>query len=776
MYTSKNRMRRILIILPVLFYILPVFSQDRYNYYIDLTQVKDDKLEVRLDVPAIKQKEIIFSIPKIIPGTYRISDYGKFAKDIKALDKSGKALKVEQVEANSWKISGADKLTSIQYWVEDTYDTQIPNAVFPMAGTNIDEGKNFVLNPFGFFGYFQGMKNLPVHLSVKKPEGFYGSTGLIPESTGANQDKFTCTNVDEFYDAPIMYNIPDTTTIQVGNCKVLISVYAPKKQVESKFIAANLNSLLQATRHYLGGKLPVDKYAFIYYFNDPARPVPVSGALEHSFSSFYFLNEAPQQSIIAQLVDVSAHEFFHIITPLTIASKEVKDFDYNKPDLSKHLWLYEGSTEYASDHVQVKYGLNTIDQFFQKLSIKIRNSKSSYRDNLPFTELSKEAAGVHGVQFPNVYEKGALISACLDIYLLHLSDGHYGLRELKHDLGVKYGRSSYFNDDELFDVITSLTYPEVRTFFRKYVEGNESVPYADFFAMAGVLYEADAIRKDYSMGGIGLGSASATSPVTITNTSSMNAFGKSMGYQTGDIIVSFNGIVLNPATMQQDLDKAKATLKEGEIFKAVVVRNVNGKTDTLTLTAPVIKVDFPEKHRLSFLPSTNAKQSQVRSAWLSVPGKPVRPAPPSGLDVVSKDNILKALYEVISGPPGERNWERFRSLFHPQAYMGATATDPSGTVRFRSFTPEEYVRNNGPFFKSSGFFEEEIGRSEDAFGNIVQVFSAYQYRFQQNGPVQKRGINSIQLVNENGRWWIANIIWNEESQALPIPEKYLGKK
>src|SRR5690606_19035626 len=162
----RNRLIRISLLFSTFaFFMQPAFSQERYNYLVDLTHVKDDKLEVRLNVPTIKQKEIIFSIPKIIPGTYRISDYGKFAGEIIAKDKSGKILKVTKVETNSWKISGADKLATIVYRVEDTYDTQIPNAVFPMAGTNIDEGKNFVLNPFGFFGYFQGMKNLPVDLT-----------------------------------------------------------------------------------------------------------------------------------------------------------------------------------------------------------------------------------------------------------------------------------------------------------------------------------------------------------------------------------------------------------------------------------------------------------------------------------------------------------------------------------------------------------------------------------------------------------------------------------
>ena len=55
-------------------------------------------------------------------------------------------------------------------------------------------------------------------------------------------------------------------------------------------------------------------------------------------------------------VDNAAHEFFHIVTPLSIHSEEIQYFDFNQPKMSEHLWLYEGSTEYHAHMVQEKYG------------------------------------------------------------------------------------------------------------------------------------------------------------------------------------------------------------------------------------------------------------------------------------------------------------------------------------------------------------------------------------------------------------------------------------
>ena len=341
---------------------------------------------------------------------------------------------------------------------------------------------------------------------------------------------FELEDLDHLYDSPIMFSIPDTTTVQLGRTEVLIAVYSPKKSVQSKFIAQLMANILQATTKYLGGKLPVDKYAFIFYFNGEQRPFTTPGALEHNYSSFYSLPEAPQQMLAPVIMDIAAHEFFHVVTPLTISSREVKEFNFAEAKMSKHLWLYEGTTEYASDHVQVKYGLNTVNQFLDKLSGKIKNSKDSYDDKIPFTELSKQSAGKYQKQFPNVYEKGALIAACLDLYLLHLSAGTYDLVKLKHDLSVRFGKRAAFKDDELFDVITEMTYPEVRDFFRKYVESNEPIPFEYFFGLAGIRYSPVYTRSDYTLGSVSIG-ITEDGKVNVADISKLDEFGKKIGYK-----------------------------------------------------------------------------------------------------------------------------------------------------------------------------------------------------------------------------------------------------
>jgi predicted metalloprotease with PDZ domain len=768
-------MKQIFLIAGFCFSLAGVHAQNQYQYSVNLNEVTNDGITVTMKPPVVTRTSAVFSFPKIIPGTYAIADYGKFISEVKAYDKTGKALLVTKMNENQWKISNATKLGKITYRVDDIYDAVQKHNIYPMAATNFEEGKNFVLNTPGIFGFLEGYRTLPFRISIDKPVAMYASTSLKPAASTQGNDIFEVSSVDELYDYPIMYSVPDTATVKVGNCQVLVSVYAPNKKVHARQIVDWMSDLLEAARRYLGGRLPADKYAFIYYFRDPAIkqsfPRGLGGALEHTTSSFYYATEAPGENLKELIVDESSHEFFHIITPLTIASKEVKEFNFNQAIMSKHLWLYEGVTEYTAHHVQVKYGLNTIPQFLDKLSQKITNSRTRYKDDLPFTELSRESAGKWAKEYGNVYEKGALIAACLDLYLLHLSKGNYGLRNLTYDLGVRFGKHRYFNDDELFDDIAELTYPEVKDFLAKYVAGPTPIPYEYYFALAGIQFSPKIERQAFTFGNISM-EPNDKGVVSIVEPFQPNEFGQKLGYQLGDEIYGFNGRPVTINNISDVISEVRKDMKEGETFTVKIGRKRNGKIDTMQLSAPIIKVTMTDINKLTVMPNPTPEQQVVRKNWLT-PGKsnetkelpPADPADVSGIDA-----IVKATYSVISGPAGPRNWKRFHSLFLADAQMGAIATTPSGPV-FRSITPESYQRSNAPYFTRSGFYEEELNRKVMQFGNVATVQSAYQFRFVPGGPVIQRGVNYFTLVNSNGRWWIANLTWQDEEKNLPLPKE-----
>ncbi len=155
---------------------------------------------------------------------------------------------------------------------------------------------------------------------------------------------------------------------------------------------------------------------------------------------------------------------------------------------------------------------------------------------------------------------------------------------------------------------------------------------------------------------------------------------------------------------------------------------------------------------------------------------PPAPAKANAADVKSMDAILAALYDVISGPAGQkRDWDRFRSLFLPGARLIPTGRRANGETGTRVLTAEDYVTGSAPFLEKQGFFEREIARHTDQFGHIAQIFSTYESRHKPDEAPFIRGINSIQLLNDGQRWWIVTVFWENESPTTKIPPQFLPK-
>ena len=152
---------------------------------------------------------------------------------------------------------------------------------------------------------------------------------------------------------------------------------------------------------------------------------------------------------------------------------------------------------------------------------------------------------------------------------------------------------------------------------------------------------------------------------------------------------------------------------------------------------------------------------------------PVPAAAPA--DVASEEAIVKALYDVISGAAGTaRNWDRMRSLFHPEARLIPAGRAQDGSYRIRIMSLSDWIAGAEPYFAREGFFEREVAHRSERFGQIVHRFSTYDSKHAVSDTAAfARGINSIQLFNDGRRWWVMNIMWDAERQGLTLPAEYL---
>ncbi len=141
-------------------------------------------------------------------------------------------------------------------------------------------------------------------------------------------------------------------------------------------------------------------------------------------------------------------------------------------------------------------------------------------------------------------------------------------------------------------------------------------------------------------------------------------------------------------------------------------------------------------------------------------------------DVATIEGIVKALYEVVSGRAGSRDWERERTLLHPGARLMPTRPEDAGAI-IDVFDCDGYIASRTPFFAANDFYEVEVAHRVERFGNIAHVWSTYEGRRSPEGEPYLRGINSIQLFHDGDRWWVMSIMWGNERPENPVPEEYL---
>ena len=591
-------------------------ASEEVKVTIDLVNVKEDKVQVTVIPPAFTTNEVIYQIPKTVPGTYSSDNYGKYVEGLKAFDKKGNELETIKTDDNTWKISNGKTLSKVTYLVNDTYDTETGRGfgkeeVFSPAGTNILAGTNFMLNNHSFVGYFNGKTEIKYNLTINHPENLVGTTSLEDVNKSSTVDVFNVARYFDVTDNPIMYSKADFVTFMVDGMEILFSVYSPNGVHTAKSLSADLEKMMRAQKAFLGKINNNKKYTILLYLSDMEKNDDAKGfgALEHHTSTTVVFPEAmPAGMLGKQLIDVVSHEFFHIVTPLSIHSKEIQYFDYNNPKMSKHLWMYEGVTEYFANLFQINQGLIDEDEFYQRMVGKIDNA-SKMNDTMSFTEMSaKVLEKPYKDQYLNVYEKGALIGMCIDIIIREKSNGERGILDIMQKLSAEYGTNKPFDDEELFGKIVSITYPEVGAFLKTYVEGTTPINYDEFLAKVGVgKVKIQVPSNPFLNGQTPYVSVNQSKEIFVLPNTDLNDFFKSLNIKGGDVLLAFNEKAYN-------VENIYDMVMESQNWKVDDAISVKIKRDGVeqTITGKVkLSTEEAESYQTS-----DASKSKLKESWL----------------------------------------------------------------------------------------------------------------------------------------------------------------
>lgn len=450
--------------------------------HINLNDRSGDTFKVEMYLNGLTSNNAVIQFAATMPGTYDILNAGRFVQNFKAYDELDNAILFDELSTNQFKLVDPESTFKITYEVKETFDTEVNQyPVFAMAGTSIEDDHVLINTPM-VIGYPEGLKARDFFLSLSYPDHWTLGTAL-PEF---DHNIFRATDFDHLADSPILLGELTTSSTQVSEADIYVHVFSEGENITSEMIMNDVKQVILDAEAFLE-VLPTDRYDFLYHFGDRN-----AGALEHSKSSVYVLPDGPYSSNYGAAVkSISAHEFFHVVTPLNIHSEIIADFNFAVPTPSQHLWLYEGVTEWASDYMQYRNGSMNLSRLLSEMGRKLEVN-SFFDENFSLVEISTESYTQDGgEEFVNIYNRGAFIISLLDIRLLELSNGEKGMREVVLELIDTYGPDKAFDEANFFESFVDITYPEVEDFIDRYIKGTEALPIEEYYDKVGIDYDAD---------------------------------------------------------------------------------------------------------------------------------------------------------------------------------------------------------------------------------------------------------------------------------------------
>ena len=577
-----------------LFSAIPSLAQQKF--YLDLNDRGNDIFTVTLLPQKLSEENRIYQFASTAPGTYERMDLGRFVRSFQAYDKDGNEIETKQESLNQWSISQPENVEKIIYEIEDTWDTPVDSDyVYRMGGSNIEDD-NVLINGHCLFGYFHGMQSEPILVKIDYPDDWLAGTALKLNEDGY----YEAETYDHIVDSPILLGNLTRESTTVSETKVDVFTYSKTGLIKSSDILGLIEDILKAEDDFTKG-LPVDDYTFLFHFQDVSH-----GAWEHSYSSEYIYKEDSLTERLKQSIrETVAHEFFHIVTPLNIHSELVEKFNFEKPVMSQHLWLYEGVTEWASHILILRDSITTLEDYLNDLHRKIMYS-DNFPDSISLTYLGVNAVDLHD-QYINIYMKGAVVAALLDIRLLDLSNGERGLRDVINELSHKYGPKKPFNEKTFFDDFTAMTYPEIADFFNRYVKGTEPLPLKEYYEKIGINYVKEG-GYDSSQISLGIQVGFDGENFIIAKVDDESPYSDIL--KAGDIIDKVDGEKLSMANVQKIFSQISKTHKIGDKIEMTVLRDDEPIDLELTLIAR------KNNHIFSVNENATEKEIELRNAWM----------------------------------------------------------------------------------------------------------------------------------------------------------------
>ena len=140
-------------------------------------------------------------------------------------------------------------------------------------------------------------------------------------------------------------------------------------------------------------------------------------------------------------------------------------------------------------------------------------------------------------------------------------------------------------------------------------------------------------------------------------------------------------------------------------------------------------------------------------------------------ELTAIDRVTESLYaSMCFEKGGSPDLEQLRRLFIPESILINNNDDNPVIMSVDQFIEAMDLQvSNGSLV---ALHEAELSDRTELFGKIAHRLSCYEARLDPDTPdVFSRGVNSIQFVKTNGVWRVSGLVWNDERDDHPIPNR-----
>ncbi|WP_409425913.1 M61 family metallopeptidase [Pseudoalteromonas sp. RW-H-Ap-1] len=571
----------------------PVFAD--VNYSLNISQPQHHLGDVSVEFPKTAQAHLDIKLPAWRTGRYEMLNLANGVRYFKASDDDGNALKWEKIDHSTWRVH-LNEPTQVNV------DYQVYANELGKRARHIDDSHAFI-DASGFFMFSESFRQEPVTVELNVPKAWRSVSGM---ENYKNKHSFKASDYDVLVDSPIETGVNELRTFEVDGREYELVVWG-EGNYDIELMLSDLKKLV-ATGNVIWDSYPYERYVFMVHATSGA-----GGATEHLNSTII---QRPRDRFGSRedylaFISTAAHEFVHTWNVKAYRPQGLVPYDYTNMNYSKLLWIAEGSTSYFEDHLLVRSGIQTTDEFFKNFSKTInRYLTTPGREVQSASETSFDKwinqGGDHARNYStNIYSEGSLLSLALDIDLLEKSQGKISYKDVHNELYKQHKLPAGFTEQDVLAILKQLSGRDYSAWWQENVSTPASLDFDELLAKVGLSFELP--EKAKATPSLDAFTKNTGELLTLTHVRRDGAAWQG-GLTTDDKLVA-----INKKHVGKNLTASLETFKAGDKVTVDFIRR-----DALMSTELVLSEDFDKPKKVVVDKNATAEQKALFKAWIGV--------------------------------------------------------------------------------------------------------------------------------------------------------------